>query len=272
MLFNRLRYWLRCLAAWVRGVGREVRLGHAFRSVPSATDMTDLAEVLRILNGELALNARPPADPGAVNGAESMLGLARSPVYTYAGCLHPALGTIGLVIAPRCLARCMQGVSRCDTGGLAGRRGSFAYLKPEDVQTALRRLTCANYGWRPAFSAELAVSYDSVREYVAGTVPQFETWDDARAVCLDSHFKAESTLPDRRLWTWEVRLAAAPGHTEYEALILSPEAYKKLENLRLSGAAIPGRLRIVHGRAAPAGIHHFHEAATIDTLCGGRST
>src|SRR5687768_9354021 len=87
--------FLRNMCAFIVDFGQDVRLAHAFRSVPTATDTGDLDEVLRILNGTDALTPRPPADPTAVNDAERLLGVPNPPIYTYAGCLHPQLGTIG---------------------------------------------------------------------------------------------------------------------------------------------------------------------------------
>jgi hypothetical protein len=251
--------------------GRDVRLAHAFRSVPTAVDTDDIGEVIRILVGGSRLTPRPPADTAAVSDAESRLGLGGSAVYTYAGCLHPCLGTIGLIISPSCLNRCLQGVTRCDTGGLVGRRGSFAHLPESEVDAALRSLTCDNADWHLAFSKELAGSYTSVRSYVSGALPRHEDWGDARSRCIAAHLATTSAIPDRRLWTWEVRLASSPEHTEYEAITLSPEASKRLEFLRLGGTVIPGSVRIVRGRVGSAGVHHFHEEATIDALCGRRA-
>lgn len=252
---------------------RDVRLGHAFRSVPATAGAEDLAEVVKIIRGEQSLVPRVPSDPEAVNAAEQMLNVPSGAVYTFAGCLHPKLGTIGLVITPECVPRCLHGVSRCDTGGLAGRRGAFKYIEEGEVERVLATLTCTNGGWGEEFSSELTARYDSIRLYVAGEKPRHEDWDDPRARCIASHLadKSQTEPLDRRLWTWEVRLGGPPQYTEYEALILSPEAYKKLDHLQRTGTTIPECIRIVRGRVEPDGVHHFHEEATIDALCGGGS-
>src|SRR5262249_53960453 len=154
------------------------------------------------------------------------------------------LGTIGLIITPRCLPKCLQGVSRCDTGGLAARQGSFSHVPPDKVTDAVESVTCQNSSWSRAFSKELATSYVTVRAYVVGVLPWFQSWNDARSHCIASHMKTDSTTPDRRLWTWEIRLAAPPQHSEYEAIVLSPEAFKKLDYHRRIGKGVPKDVRI----------------------------
>jgi hypothetical protein len=73
----------------------EVRLGHALRGGPQAVE-----EAVGIARGMLELLPRQPADREAVDAAESALGVAPDarPVYAYLGDLHPALGTVGLVL------------------------------------------------------------------------------------------------------------------------------------------------------------------------------
>lgn len=264
-------YGLRWLASIVVPFGREVRLAHAFRSAPSAGEMDDIGEVLRILAGESALSPRPPSDVDAVSAAERLMGMSASPIYTYAGCLHPALGAIGLIISPNCLPKCLQGVSRCDTGGLVGRRGSFVHLPESDVAEALTQLTCHNGRWRRDFSGELASSYRSVTEYVAGSPPNVAAWRDARARCISSHMQLEGNAPDRRLWTWEVRLVTHPRAADYEALVVSAEVFKKLDSLRRQGARIPDSVKIIRGGVGPTGVHYFHETETTNALIGRRS-
>ena len=201
------------------------------------------------------------------------MGLPTSPIYTFAGCLHPRLGTIGLVISQKCLPRCLQGVSRCDTGGLFGRLGAFIHVPAGEVQAALDDMACANCCWDSAFSTEIAGSYPSDRAYVGGATPRHEAWRDARSRCITAHLNEGNSAIDRRLWTWEVRLSAPPRPDEYEALVLlSPEAFKKLEQLHRDGLAVPPQVRIIIcGRAGPEGVDRFNEAATVDALCGRRS-
>lgn len=251
--------------------GREIRLGHAFRSVPAAEDTNDLAEVLKILRGEEPLAPRPPADPEAVKAAEDLLGITDGTIYAFVGCLHPDLGTIGLIITQECLPTCLHSVSKCDSGGVAGRRGSFKYLDEENFDRILARLQCANEVWVDEFVAELGAHYDSVRGYVAGEKPRHEEWDDPRAHCIAAHLAKESERLDRRLWTWEVRLDKPPRHHDYKVLLLSHEAFKKLDDLRRTGTVVPEDVDILPGRPTPDGVHHFHENAAIEALCGGRS-
>jgi hypothetical protein len=268
--FGYLYFLLRRCAAFFTQFGANVRLAHAYRSRPAATDVDDIAEVLTILTGADVLRPRPPANPTAVSAAEGLLGLAPPPVYTFAGCLHPSLGTIGLVIAPQCVPRCLQGVSRCDTGGLAARIGAFAFVPAADLQIAFASLRCQNENWLSAFSYELAISYSTVKAYIAGALPRYDSWNDPRSHCIASHLRSAANAPDRRLWSWEVRLSVAPRFTEYEGIILSPEAFKKLDFLRRSGSEVPEHVKVVRGKVGPTGVHHFDEAATVAALCGRR--
>ncbi len=169
--------------------GRRIRLGHAYWSSRNATDVDDIEEVLRVVQGSSTLKPRP-ATESAVVSAESLLGIADRPVYAFCGCLHPKLGTIGLIIGPGYLDRPLLGVSRCDSGGLVGRIGDFVHVAPEDVAPALRRLSFEgrDLAWMETFSQELAESYSTARHYVAGDVPNRTTWshDDVRRAASSS--------------------------------------------------------------------------------------
>lgn len=266
-----LKHLMRCYLRFAWNFGKNVRLAHAFRSFPTARDVDDLAEVIGILQGNYVLRPRPPADPTAVSEAETLLKLTTSPIYTFAGCLHPDLGTIGLVIHPGCIPRCLQGVSRCDSGGLAAGRGAFANLPRGDAAAALTSLTCNNGNWLREFSDELAMSYSTVRDYISGTLPKHDSWQDARSFCITAYLAASATKPDRRLWTWEVRLSDAPIPAEYEGVVLSPEAFKKLDFLHRSGAKIPPHVTVIRGAVGPLGVHHFNDVQTVVALSGRRS-
>lgn len=146
-----------------------IRLGHAFRSAPTAAEFSDLEAVIQILVGHQQLTDRMPSAPDAVERAEKVLGAQPRPVYTFAGCLHPRLGTIGLVIAPGCLARCLQGASRCDTGGFISGKGGFRHVDAALVEGALLDLSFPPAdNWAGAFAAEIESSFASPFAYVRG--------------------------------------------------------------------------------------------------------
>lgn len=112
--------------------------------------------------GSRRLTARQPADPAAVNAAEKALGISPDarPIYAYVGDLNPELGTIGLIIERQWL-RTLTGVTKCDSGGLAGRYGAFAALSPTEAMTALRDLSFMGMSiatWAKAFADEVDTS------------------------------------------------------------------------------------------------------------------
>jgi hypothetical protein len=252
-----------------RACGR-IRLGHAYWSTPQALDTTDLETVLRILSGELALEPRPPSDNEAVRRAEATLGVTNGAVYVFVGCLHPKLGTIGLILSTACLEGRLLGVTRCDSGGLAGRRGSFVYVEENEVDNCLLSLSILGDGpgWLGAFTDEVLRSYFDVRGYVVGTVPDVTSWTDVRARCIDSPQPPDG-IRDRRLWTWEARLGHPPETSAFEALVLSTEAFKHLERLRELGQEVPSHVRVLHGTISEAGVHYFSDEAVSTLLCGG---
>lgn len=250
----------------------KLRLGHAFWSGPSVQDTDDIRRVLEIVSGSSVLVARPPACVDAVSRAEALLCGGDRVIYAYSGCLHPKLGTIGLIISPNWANRALNGASRCDSGGLAGRYGAFAHVDPADIEAALISLSFpANGSWRGAFEDELTSSYASAHGYVAGDVPRHANWSDVRSDCIIRHTAAEGTAPDRRVWTWELRLTSAPRADEYEAIVVSPEAFKRLEELRRGGADVPAAVRVVHGTVTAAGVHYFHEGAVTELLTGAHA-
>ena len=247
-----------------------IRLAHAYRSAPTARDVNDVAEIVSILAGKSKLGSRSPAEASVVLRAEKILKATVRPLYMFSGCLHPKLGTIGLVISPRCLGHGLQGVSRCDSGGLVGRQGAFAHIPEKDVESALQSLSFfgADTNWQDAFSEELSISYPSIRAYVAGDVPNHVSWRDVRAKCIEEHNAAVNGKPDRRLWTWEVRLEVAPDPADYECIVISHEAFKRLEEIRSSGEDVPSHVRIIRGKITPGGVHLFEEDYVVDVLCG----
>jgi hypothetical protein len=136
------------------------------------------------------------------------------------------------------------------------------------VEAALQSLTFVGEGsaWLESFEKEISSSYSSVATYVRGEQPDFAHWGDVRARCLAA--EAGRSELDRRVWTWEVRLSESPRSDKIEAIVLSHEAFKEFEHLVDAGAAIPGRLRVVHGGVSPAGVHYFSDATVSDLLLG----
>lgn len=248
---------------------RKIRLGHAYWSARGVADVHDVESVLAAVSGEAQLQPRAACDPVAVSRAEAILEVNGGVVYTFAGCLHPKLGTIGIIITPDCLDGRLQGITRCDSGGLAGRRGAFGVVADDEVEDNLRSLSIDGDGpkWLEAFSDELAQSYPDVRAYVGGIVPDHGSWSDIRARCIASG-DHEGQPPDRRLWTWEVRLKEPPAASHFEAIILSHEAFKQLEYLRQRGRDVPSHVKVVHGTVDSQGVHYFAEALVCDLLLG----
>jgi len=205
----------------------------------------------------------------AVTEAEAILSIKSPVIYTFVGCLHPDLGTVGLILSPECIQGRLQGVTRCDSGGLAGRLGSFVHVNKADVPGALRELsvTGENPPWYPLFVDELAKSYSDSADYVRGTVPDYATWKDVRAHCIAQPL-APGDILDRRLWTWEVRLTTAPDPTHYEAIVLSHEALKQVEALHVEGHSIPDDVKVLFGTISAAGVHYFLGESVFDVLGG----
>lgn len=257
----------------VRRVSSTMNFGHAFR-LPKGTAIIDgVRSILSITLGEKPLVPREPIHSAFVRHAEQILRVKGKVVYVFAGCLHPDLGTIGLIVsadATRCL---LQGATRCDSGGLAGRCGSFSHLPPAEVDDALVTLSTLKSGvrkWIAPFWAEVDNSYRDRRAYVVGEVPDFHSWNDARAVCLGAHDPADWP-PDRRLWTWELRLAGSPRARDFLAIVLSHEAFKQLEFLRIAGLTIPSHVKIISGDIGAAGVSYFSDHIVHDLFINNLS-
>jgi hypothetical protein len=246
-----------------------MNLGHAFRLAPGSRVDLEVEAAVDVVNGTIPLTARTPIESDAVQRAERVLGVKGPVVYAFAGCLHPKLGTIGLIINARCATTSLEGSTRCDSGGLAGRYGGFEHIADEDVDETLVLLSFLGSNadaWRPSFADELTRSYSAPQEYVAGSVPTIDNWTDARAACLNAHDPSKGP-PDRRLWTWEVRLADAPKVDDFVAIAFSPEAFKYVEALRVTGKEIPDHVRLVVGDVSRAGVHYFSDSRIHEILC-----
>lgn len=224
---------------------------------------------MAIASGSRPLVPRDPADRSAVTTAEDVLGISPDarPIYAYLGDLHPGLGTIGLIIERGWLCS-LAGVTKCDSGGLGGRRGAFQALDPVEAADALRALTFSAASidsWSPAFADEVGASYvNGPTGYVTGDEPDTTSWQDARGKCF-----ARSTRPrDRRLWTWEARFEQGPAPQDVVALALSEGASKVLEDLHRRGLEVPGNVRVLRGSTSSEG-SHFHQPEVRTMLAGG---
>lgn len=242
----------------------DVRLGHALRGGPDA-----VGEAVALASGVRRLVARTPEYPEAVTLTERALGIdpASRPVYAYLGDLHPGLGTVGLIV-DRSWCRALSGVTRCDSGGLAGRLGAFAALTEDEALDAVHALSFSGPSlpaWNAAFASEVDTAYPSTRAYVDGAEPETRAWTDARVGCI-----ARSARPvDRRLWTWEARFVDGPDSSEITALVLSHEAGKLLPTVITEPSAVPEHVRILTGDIGPDGAH-FHTPRVRDVLAGAR--
>ena len=161
----------------------QVRLGHAVRGSGTSPSSV-LRDALDIASGRLSLDARPPREKRAVSRAEEILKARPRPIYAFLGLLHPDLGTVGLIVSPTWAKRCVQGVSRCDTGGLAGRFGGFACVEEEKLEEALLEVSFMEESvdrWLGEFAGEVQKSYTRAeRDYVAGEEPECMGWQDIR--------------------------------------------------------------------------------------------
>lgn len=248
-----------------------VRLGHAIGH-PDAANSEDHAvrEALEITTGRSELLARQPVDSVAVVGAEKIFDYPNPSIYAYLGDLHPALGTVGLIIAPTWCDTRLQGVSRCDSGGLAGRRGGFDIVEEGHEGDVLKSLTPVSTEWQQEFDREVSECFlpDQVMNYVRGEVPDFDGKPkDPRKAFVDR--AAAQGVVDRRLWTWEARFWGGPAPEEIEAVVFSVEAFKQAWRLRRTeGLELPLRIRLVTGTVSAEGVHPFDQDLVAEIMGG----
>jgi len=246
-----------------------VRLGHAIRDDVDRGGPDAVSAAVSIVAGTTSLGPRVPTDHAAVDTTEQSLGIsaAARPLYAYVGDLNPSLGTVGLIM-DRSWCRELTGVTRCDSGGLGGRRGAFAVLTESEALEALGALSFVGstlLGWDAEFESEVDASYPAAEAYVTGVEPDVSAWTDPRATCV-----AKAAPPrDRRLWTWEARLATGPRVEEIVALVLSPAASKQFADLieRDPALDIPDRVKILAGDIDAEGAQ-FH-APRVRAVLGG---
>lgn len=248
-----------------------IRLGHSFPHPRDVQAIDPVGDLIELVQSQTPLGPRDPQDNSVVWRAESLLKIerARRPVYAYVGCLHPALGTIGLILRQGWLTREPQGVSRCDTGGLAGRLGGFGALSNEEAEQAIVSLSLPiSDSWSNYLDSEIDSAHaGGWMGYLQGVPPSPDHLPDARGFCL-RHVQQQGEDPDRRLWTWEARSFAHIEPTDVEAVALSPEAAKEFYNrIRITNAPLPTS-RFIVGRVDPNGVHHFHEDAVLRAFHG----
>ena len=158
--------------------GLAIRFGHAFPNPDPGPLADPIADACDILMGSRSLGPRDPVDTSSVWSAEGTLGIRpdKRPVYAYVGCLHPALGRIGLILRRAGFWREPHGVSRCDTGGLAGRVEGFSCLTPTEAALAVKELSYpANVPWERHLNVEVAMAYGFVSgwtRYLRGEIPK----------------------------------------------------------------------------------------------------
>lgn len=238
-----------------------LRLGHAVRGRNGqCVGREDLEAVLEVLAGTVSLDARQPDAPTVVAMAEELLRIRADarPVYAYLGDLHPELGTIGLILDHDWIAHGLRGVSRCDSGGLAGGMGDFGLVEEEMRHNELKELSSETSslfdvdGWQACFVEEVALSYGGqVEPYVRGTEPVVSGWGDVRRTCIEQSRQLQHDL-DRRLWTWECRLGT-PDCQHFVRLVLSEEASITLDELNDDGRTVPDHVHVIREQPhAPA--------------------
>lgn len=220
------------MPAYAKGV----RLGHTLGDRAGTADDSAVRLAVAVANGDTKLEPRLPIDPTAVLGAEQLLGASPRPVYAFVGSLHPDLGCVGLILSRAWAGRSVQGVTRCDSGGLFARRGGFGCLGADESARALVALStpamCTAADWEEHFAEEIGSRHPrDAAGYVAGDVPNLDSEnEDVRARCV-RHASEQAMNIDRRLWSWELRMKGAPEPEEVLGIVLSQESFKRLENL-----------------------------------------
>jgi hypothetical protein len=247
-----------------------VRFGHAFPNPKESQTGDPIGDAADLLKGALVLGPRDPSDESAVWLAESILNIDRTkrPVYAYVGCLHPDMGRIGIIMGYEWFVREPHGVSRCDTGGLAGCRGGFRHLSPAEAAAAVSSLSYSppHPGWRQFLAKEVRTSFGVWKSYLRGDEPTVTTWRDVRRRCIEAVRNTGTDL-DRRLWTWEARAFAGIERHNVESIVLAPGAYKEFRD-RFSTPPPPAHVHILVGTTNASGVHYFLEDQVVNAFQG----
>lgn len=254
------------------------RFGHAFpnpweKDDPKAPKNPDpVFEAFAIAAGDTTIGPRPPTNR-VVYDAERELGILRTrrPVYAYVGCLHPHLGTIGVVIKREWFGVDAHGVTRCDTGGLIGRIKGFSHGPAGGELRAIKTLTHKPAKWEPAMDRELETAHGGWEPYVRGRVPETKSLDSYRRICVETE-RSAGRSPDRRLWTWEARVFADIAAKDIRAIVMTEEATKKFEALRdARPRAVPDSIEAVPCAEDPVTVDgvtkllcHFDEDRVVE--------
>jgi hypothetical protein len=216
-----------------------VRFGHAYFSDQGREDeLAAVREALEIAAGREALQPRRAGNDDVLRAEELLEACDPRPIYAYLGDLHPALGKVGLVVGRTWVAsERLQGLSHCDSGGVAARCAGFGCLQENEVEKALLELSSPAPcdGWEQHFGVEVEQAYggDAAR-YVRGETPALAALDEYRRRFV-SHAEAQEIEDKRRLWTWEFRFSAAPTQEEFVAFVCTRNALKELNELRRKG-------------------------------------
>lgn len=251
-----------------------VRLGHSLGDRWIGIDIDALRHAVDIVTGKIRLEPRPAFDPATVARAEGVLDARPRPVYSYAGDLHPDLGSVGLILSHDWAERSIQGASKCDSGGLAGGKGCFVHIPDSERDAELQSISSPGAftasDWSAHLDQEITTSYGGIIEYVNGHEPDSSTWNDARSKCIDAARSGGERL-DRRLWTWELRMQEPPEIQDIHALVVSPDAHGELQRMfTLMGIELPEHLRIItpdDTREEPGS--WFYASAVRTALAGG---
>lgn len=252
-----------------------VRLGHSLGDKRLGADVDALRHAVDIVTGQTQLEPRPASDPATVERAERVLDARPRPIYSYAGDLHPDLGSVGLILSPDWAARSIQGASKCDSGGLAGGKGCFEHIPEPERDAELQSLSSPRgfsaSDWGTHLDREIAASFaGGMIGYVNGDEPDSSTWGDARMRCIEAARSRRARL-DRRLWTWELRMHGTPLPEELQALVVSRDAHRELQRtFTLMGIEPPDHIRIITPDETRDDVSSwFHTPAVRAALAGG---
>jgi len=249
-----------------RITANRIRFGHAFPNPRGSVPSNPVMELCDLLAGGAGIGPRQPSNSNAVSLSETILGISlRRPVYAYVGCLHPALGRIGLIIDHGWYYEDPHGMTKCDSGGLASCIGGFSCLSADVAARALVDLTlAARTPWEGEIDDEISAAYPDWDAYLDGTQPRSDRLDKVRRECMEKAISAGADI-DRRLWTWEVRAFSHIRRSHLAAVALTSEAYKELDHI-LRERSQTVDVQLLRGNVSPLGVEHFHERQVLDAF------
>jgi hypothetical protein len=185
-------------------------------------------------------------------------------VYAFVGDLNPALGRVGFVISRDWSAAAFQGVTLCDSGGLFMGIGGFEAAGPQalgDLVALSSPNACSSATWAETFEREVAEHYlRGPRGYVDGAEPV-----DLPAPRGDYiAFERVKGVPDRRLWTWELRMYRGPSPRDYVAVALTDIDSKHLEAIEYDRGPVPSTVAVLPGKITQNG--HLFQMPRLRSL------